>query len=167
MADSGSYTDSFTSADVVKVTDRFAADLVMLTQSSEAMTAVWAENSIHDVKLMAKKDYISRISVVLADSSGNVIKARNYEVSKDASLWSSDRPGDNLWPRTPNGSLGVIVQYTSTWGELGSVAKANFEGDLKQSWGPSTLDTDFPGMSGQQGRRYASNAYGMQRTDYE
>ena len=166
---SESYTDSgtYTAADVVKVADRFGADLVMLAQSTEAMSVAWAENSIHDVKAKAKKDYINRVSVVLKDAQGNVIRGRRYDVSTDASLWSSERPGDNIWPKTPDGSLTVIVHNTSAWNALGATAKANFEATLKQSWSSSDVDTDFPGMNGQQGRRYASNSYGMQRTDFE
>jgi len=166
---SESYTDSgtYTAADVVKVTDRFGADLVMLVQSTEAMSVAWAEDSIHDVKAKARKDYINRVSVVLKDAQGTVIRGRRYDVSIDASLWSSERPGDNIWPKTPDGSLTVVVHNTSTWTSLGATAKANFEATLKHSWSSSDVDTNFPGMNGQQGRRYASNSYGMQRTDFE
>jgi hypothetical protein len=167
MSDTITDSVSFTAADVIKVADRFGADLVMLTQSSEAMGATWAEDSIHDVKLMAKKDYIHRVSVILEDAAGRIIRARKYDVSKNAALWTSDRPGGNIWPRTPDGSMTVIVNYTDAWSQLGSLAKENFNNTLRQSWGPSEVDTDFPKMSGQQSRRYASNAYGMQRMDYE
>ncbi|HYH52617.1 MAG TPA: hypothetical protein VD761_00655 [Solirubrobacterales bacterium] len=167
MSDSESYSESFSSADIVKVADRFGADLSMLAQASGAMSGSTVERVIHDVKLHAKKQYIDRISVALLDSSGEVIKARKYVVSTNASLWSTDRPGDNMWPRSPSGEISVVVHYTATWNALGAVAEANFRETLKENWGPSELDTNFPGMTGTVARRYASKAYGMERTDFE
>jgi hypothetical protein len=167
MSDSESYSESFSSADIVKVADRFGGDLSMLAQASGAMSAATAEHVIHDIKLYAKKQYIDRISVALLDSDGKVIKARKYVVSTSASLWSADRPGDNLWPKLPSGEISVVVHYTSAWTSLGGVAEANFRETLKENWGPSELDTNFPGMSGTVSRRYVSKAYGMERTDFE
>lgn len=167
MTDSGSYTSTYSASDVIKVADRFAADLVMLSQSTGLLESARASGIIEDIKLMAKRDYIERISVVLFDAVGDEIRARKYVVSKDASLWTSDRPGDNLWPSTPGGDLSVILHYTDTWRNLGDAAQADFQKGLQRPWGPSDVDTSFPGLSGKQGRRYASNAFGLQRTDFE
>lgn len=167
MSDSESYSESFSSVDIVKVADRFGADMSMLAQATGAMSAATVERVIHDVKLYAKKQYIDRISVALLNSSGEVVKARKYVVSTSASLWSTDRPGDNMWPKTTSGEISVVVHYTNAWNALGGVAEANFREGLKENWGPSALDTDFPGMSGTVARRYASKAYGMERTDFE
>lgn len=167
MSDSESYSESFSAADIIKVADRFGADLSMLAQASDAMSAATVERVIHDVKLYAKNQYIERISVALLDSDGNVVKARKYVVSTNASLWTAERPGDNMWPKTPTGEMSVVIHYTNSWNSLGAVAEANFRATLKESWGPSDLDTNFPGMSGTVARRYASKAYGMERTDFE
>lgn len=167
MSETGSYSNTYSAEDIKKVASRFGADLVMLAQSSAAMTTTRAEGVIDDVKLFAKKEYIERISVVLNDGSGKQLKARRYEVSTDASLWTSERPGDNLWPKTPSGSISVVLHYSSVWEALGDVAKSNFKATLSRAWGPSDVDTSFSAMSGTVARRYASKAYGMERTDFE
>jgi hypothetical protein len=166
MSDSQSYTDSYSAADVIKVADRFGSDLEMIGQSSGVLGETRKAGIVNDVKELAKKGYIKQISVVLFDSDGDEVRGRRYVVSTDASLWTSDRPGDNLWPRTAGGSLTVVLHYTDTWAALGEAGQTQFESGLQLSWGPSEVDTSFPGLSGTPGRRYAANAFGLERTDY-
>lgn len=167
MSGTEAYSETYSADDIKKVASRFGADLVMLSQSSEAMDATRVADAIEDIKAFAKNEYIERVSVVLADAAGKQLKARKYEVSTDASLWTTERPGDNIWPKTPSGAISVVIHYSDAWDALGDVAKSNFKGKLKMPWGPSDVDTNFPGMSGTVARRYASKAYGMERTDFE
>lgn len=166
MSDSQSYTDSYSAADVVKVADRFGSDLEMIGQSSGVLSEARKAGIVSDVKELAKKGYIKQISVVLFDSNGDEVRGRKYVVSTDASLWTSDRPGDNLWPRTVGGSLSIVLHYTEAWSALGETGQAAFRAGLQRPWGPSDVDTSFPALSGTPGRRYASNAFGLERTDY-
>jgi hypothetical protein len=104
---------------------------------------------------------------VLLNATGKEIRAAKYTVSTDAGLWSSQRPGNNLWPRQVAGSLSVVVSYTSTWYELSVAARRRFHNEeCRRTWGPSSIDTTYPGLVGRFDRRYASNAYGMERTLY-
>lgn len=166
---SASTTDSYTytAVDIVKVADRFAADLAMIAQSTQKMSSVEVGEYVSDIKELAKAGYLERISLVLFDGSGYEVRARRYQVSTNAELWSSDRPGDNLWPQMAGGSLEVIVSYSAGWRALSDSTKANFKAGLKIPWSPSSVDVSFPGLTGTLGRRYASNAYGMQRTDFK
>ncbi|HTC72214.1 MAG TPA: hypothetical protein VK655_04955, partial [Solirubrobacteraceae bacterium] len=55
----------------------------------------------------------------------------------------------------------------SEWWALSDYQRAMFcENDCKRPWGPSEIDTSYPGMVGHVDRRYASNAYGLERTVY-
>jgi hypothetical protein len=166
VSESNSYSESFSATDVVKVANRFGADLVMLAQSSEAMGATRVAEAIDDIKLFAKRQYIERISVILDDADGKQLRARRYEVSTDASLWSPDRPGNNLWPKTPAGEISLVIHYSGAWDSLGDVAKANFKKELKRPWGPTDRDTSFSNMRSTGSRRYSSNSYGLERTDF-
>lgn len=166
MSDSESYADSYSANDVNKVADRFGSDLEMIGQSSGVLSETRKSQIVNDVKLLARKAFIERISVVLFDSAGSEVRARKYVVSTDASLWTSDRPGDNLWPRTPGGYLSIVLHYTSAWAALGEAGQAEFQKGLQRPWGPSDVDTSFPALSGTPGRRYSSNAFGLERTDY-
>ena len=55
-------------------------------------------------RLLAQKGYLLEANIVLKDSAGRVIRAAKYEVSTDASTLTAQRPGNNLWPRTPAAS---------------------------------------------------------------
>lgn len=105
---------------------------------------------------------------MLYDAAGDVVRAAKYEVSTDAGLWAAERPGNNLWPRTPGGDLGVVVAYSTAWTSLGSVNQDAFKtSECTLHWTASATDTTYPGLSGAADRRYASNAYGMARTTYQ
>jgi hypothetical protein len=95
------------------------------------------------------------------------VRANKYTVSTDASGWTSDRPGDNLWPRQIAGNLGVVVSYSSAWWALTDQQRQSFkEAECVLSWTPSDVDTSFPGLPSTVDRHYASNAYGMKRRSY-
>jgi hypothetical protein len=164
----GTFSSTYSVIDVGKVVDRFTADFHMLGQSTGLASAQRARDVGHDVKLMAQRGYIDRVDIVLLNSAGKEVRAAKYSVSTDAGLWTSDRPGNNLWPRQVSGSLSVVVSYTSTWYALTAEQRKRFHAEeCERPWGPSSIDTTYPGLVGRFDRRYASNAYGMERTVYE
>jgi hypothetical protein len=160
-------SSTYSTVDVGKVVDQFTADFHMLGASTGLASEQRARDVGHDVKLMAKRGYIDRVDIVLLNVAGKEIRAAKYSVSTDAGLWTTDRPGNNLWPRQVGGSLRVVVSYTSEWQALAVDARQRFHVDeCELSWGPSSIDTTYPGLVGRFDRRYASNAYGMERTLY-
>lgn len=162
-----SSTSTYTVTDVGKVIDRFAADLRMVSQATGLLTRDYVERLAADVKLMAQRGYLDRVDIVLRSALGTVLRAAEYRVSTDASGWSSDRPGNNLWPRTPSGLLNVVVFRTPAWWALSETQRQAFlDSQCSLSWGPSGIDTSYSGLTGRQDRRYASNGYGVQRTIY-
>ena len=166
MSFSATSTSTYTTADVAKVVDRFAADLGMAAQSTGLMPASEVADFVADVKLLAQRGYIKRVDIVLKDSVRAPVRVAKYEVSTDAAFWSADRPGDMLWPRS-DGSLDVIVKYSGAWSDLGDATKQRVRDECRISWTPTSVDTAYPGMISRPGRRYASNAYGLERTDLE
>jgi hypothetical protein len=167
MSASESYSTTYTAADVKKVAARFAADLAMIAESTGKLTASEVEEYISDVTALAVAGYLQRVFLVLFDGTGEEIRARRYEVSTDASLWTPDRPGGNLWPRLPSGKLTVIVGRNDTWKALAANKQATFNAGLAIKWSRSEIDTSFPKLTGAATRRYASNAFGLERTDFE
>lgn len=160
------YSNTFTVADVRKVIDCFAADYDMVAQSTGLETTQRVTDTIHDVQLLAAHGYLDRADIVLADSAGRIVQAAKYVVSTDASLWTLQQPGNSLWPRTPGGSLSIVVSYTQKWHNLGQVDQQSFRQQLNLGWTPSKINLSYPGLSGQFDRRYASNAFGVERTSY-
>jgi hypothetical protein len=164
----GTVSSTYSVIDIGKVVDRFTADFHMLGQSTGLASAQRARDVGHDIKLMAQRGYIDRVDIVLLYSVGKEVRAAKYSVSTDAGLWTSDRPGNNLWPGQVGGSLSVVVSYTSAWYALSAEKRKRFHAEeCERPWGPSSIDTTYPGLVGRFDRRYASNAYGMERTVYE
>jgi len=158
---------SFTVADVGKVIDCFAADLDMNAQSTGLMTWDTVRSSADDVKLMAQKGYLVEANIVLENASGVIIRAGKYEVAADASILTAQRPGNNLWPRTPGGQLYVVVGYSQAWRKLSDAQRAAFVKTLKSRWSSSSTDLSFPGLTRASDRSYVSNGWGMNKSIYK
>ncbi len=161
------YTATYTVADVRRVFDQFAADYDMAAQSTRLVSDDQVTRMVHDVKTFAEKGYLARVDIVLRDANGYTIRAQRYIVSTDALLWSAQRPGNSLWPRMLSGSLHVVVWYTARWRALSAEAEAAFRRDaLWLRWTNTDIDTTYPHLTGQVDRRYASKAYGLERTTF-
>lgn len=160
-------TSTYTTTDVGKVVDRFTADYHMIAQATQLADRAHVVDVAHDIKALAKRGYVASVSIVLRNASGAVVRANKYTVSTDASGWTSDRPGDNLWPRQIGGKLNVVISYSPAWFALTQQQQDAVEqAECTLSWTTSDIDTSFPGLSSTVDRRYASNAYGMERRSY-
>ena len=162
-----SQTVSFTVADIGKVIDCFAADLDMNAQSTGLLTWETVQRSAQDVKAMAQKGYLVEANIVLQDASGTVIRAAKYEVATDASILTAQRPGNNLWSRTPGGELYVVVRYSQAWRNLTDTQRAVFAKTLNVIWSSSSTDLSFPGLTRSSDRSYVSNGWGMAKSVYK
>ena len=167
MAYTSTQTISYTISDISKVVDMFAGDYSMVAQATGLETQDDVAAYVFDIKSFAKNDYLDKISLCLCDSSNNVIRAATYDVVKDATSGSPSRPGNNLWPRTPGGTLAVIVSYSAGWRDLPEARKNSFRSTLKRRWTPSSIDTSFPGLQSSVDRLYASNGYGLRKQVYK
>src|SRR4051812_11923474 len=101
------YSTTYTTADIGKVVDCFAADFDMVAQSTGLRSRENARAVADDVKTFAQHGYLVDVNLCLQDAFGRIVRAAKYEVSTNASLWTAQRPGNNLWPRTPGGDLVV------------------------------------------------------------
>jgi len=162
-----SYSTSYTTADIAKVFDCFAADFDMCAQSTGLRDRDDVRKTAADVKAMAQRGYISMVDICLEDANGNVIRANKYSVSTNASLWTAQRPGNNLWPRTPNGHLRLVITQTNTWQALTTLQKAAFLATLNTTWVDCDIDTSYPNLTRSADRDYASNGYGVRKTTYK
>src|ERR1700716_2644033 len=94
-------TFSYTNADVEAVARRFTADLVMIAQSSGAITEAKAREYAHDVEALAKKGFLEKVDVTLL--SGLVeMRAVQYTVNTTSGDLTMSRPGGVMWPQVAN-----------------------------------------------------------------
>lgn len=168
MSSTGTQSTTFTAVDIRKVVDNFAADFSMMAQSTGLRTRESVASVISDLKVFAEKRYLVKVTLVLKDSAGKQIRGARYEVSEAATGWSSDRPGNNLWPQTPGGVLKVVATLTQAWWDQADDAKQMFikTNGLNSSWDLTDEDLSFTGMNRVQGQKYASNGYGWERANF-
>lgn len=156
----GTYTYSI--ADVEAVCRRFTADLVMIAQSSGAMTEAEARDHAYDIEALAKKGYLRQVDVTLL-SYFIEQRATRYTVNTESGDLTTSRPGGVLWPRVTNPSLRIVVFYTEKYTDA---AREDMRSKLRLPWGPTSADTSHATLKATGGRDYASNAFGMQRKDF-
>ena len=168
MSASATQTKTYSVVDIRKVVDNFAADYSMKSQSTGLNTRDQVANVVYDLTIFAEYEYLLSVELVLEDSDGDVIKGTEYTVSNQAIGWSSERPGNNLWPRTPGGVLRVTASLNSAWWSKTEASKAIFleRHKMKGSWPTATEETSFAHLSSSSGQQYSSNGYGWQRTNH-
>lgn len=162
MSSTFTSTSTYSVIDVENVVRRFAADIVMIANSTGAMTESMARNYAKDIEALAKEGYLRAVDLTLL-KYGLELRAAHYDVTTDAGGLSSSRPGGVLWPREPDGHLRIIVWYTSSYDDA---AREKMKGKLEVSWGPCNDDTSHSGLRQQSSRDYASGGFGMQRKDF-
>lgn len=163
MSSSYSSTTSYTFADIEKVLGNFRADLLMMADSSKAMTQEDARKYAHDVECLVKNGYLKKVDVTLIDFFGTELRAVTYDVDTEAGSLSGSRPGGVRWPNTPHGRIRVVITNTPSYD---SDAKEKMREKLDISWGPTSVDTSHSSLQSSSGRNYASNSFGMQRKDF-
>lgn len=168
MSLSQTQTTTYTVADIRKVVDNFAADFSMMAQSTGLRTRENVAEVVLDLKIFAENGYLVRVRVFLEDKDGNKLRAADYKVSDSAAGWNSDRPGNNLWPRSTDGSLWVLATLSDAWWQKTDAAQEIFIRDqgLHNAWKRTDKDASLVGLSSSAGQKYASNGYGWERTNY-
>lgn len=162
MSQTATSTATYTTSDIEKVVRRVTTDLVMIADSSGAITNEKAREYGHDIELLAIHGYLKVVDVTLLSADVEV-RAVRYEVNTAAGSLTSNRPGGVLWPKVPSPFLRLVLSYTSAFDDA---ARKTMAGRLKIRWSPTNADTSHSGLAASGGRDYASNTYGMQRKDW-
>lgn len=157
-----SESSSYTIVDIQKVMRRFTADLVMIAQSSAALSEAKARDYAHDIERLAEEGYLKKVDITLLSGNSEVC-ATQFVPNPSAGSLTMSRPGGVLWPRVANPWLRIILSYTASYD---ATAKLKMQKWLKVSWVPSYDDTSHSTLSRSGGRTYASNGFGLQRTDF-
>jgi hypothetical protein len=157
-----SFEETYSFADIEGVVRRVLADLKMAANSTGAQTEQWAINMAHDIEVLAKHDYLKSADVTLL-SGWQEIAAVCYKVNTKSGGLTSTRPGGMLWPQVLNPRLRVILSLHNSYTAAAELA---LQHELRFSWTTTSEDTSHAGLNSGAGRTYASNAFGMQRTDF-
>lgn len=162
MTETYSALYTYTVSDIATVLRRFTADIVMIAQSSGAMTEAEARDYAHDIESLALRGYLKKVDLTLF-SGFTEVRATQYSVNTAAGDLTMSRPGGVLWPRVANPTLRVVLSYTDAYDDI---ARQTMKEKLKISWVPTNADTSHSSLIQNGGRDYASNGWGLQRKDY-
>ena len=131
-------TRTYTKTDIRIAFEMFATDLNMLALRTQAMEPKRAMECATDVCLMAQEDCLTTVHIQLLDASDKLVRAHRYSVEQG--IWSdSQRPGENKWPRLPDGLLTVIVSPSDST----KLDRLKNSGRLWLQWTNSRLSTDL------------------------
>lgn len=155
-------TETYTVVDIENVMRRFTADLVMIAQSSGAISEDKAREYAHDAELLAKKGYLSQVDLTLFSGSVEQ-RATQYTVNTASGDLTMSRPGGVMWPKVADPFLRIILSHTAAYT---SEARENMKSKLKINWTSTTADTNHSGLKFSGARDYASNGWGVQRKDF-
>ena len=158
-----SHTATFSVSDIETTFRRFRSDMIMIADSTKAITRQKAEDYAADAEYLARRGYLKKVDVTLLNSAGIELRACCYTVNEQASDLTSSRPGGVLWPNVTSSQLRVVLTHTDGYDDA---AKAAARPYLKVSWVPTSADTSHSSLASGGGRNYVSNAYGLQRKDF-
>lgn len=162
----GTFTDTFNRDDIRRVYASFAADYKIVAEWTGLHSSAIIDRAIVGIKAIAEEQYLKEVHLQLRSAAGLVRKAAVYRVTTNASLWSADKPGDLYWDHEDGDSLNVIVYYSAKWWELTPAQRDAFSAKHTAGWGTSDFDGNYGGLISITDKRFASRAYGMERTQY-
>src|SRR3954453_2944041 len=90
-------TYTYTTADIETVVRRFTADIVMIAQSSGAITEAKARDYAHDVEALAKKGYLKKGRPDAAERHDRGPSHPVYRQHGGRRPLTMSRPGGVLW----------------------------------------------------------------------
>ena len=159
-------TQTFNRDDIRRVYASLTADYRIVAEWTELHSSAFVAATIEQIKALADEQYMQEVHLQLKSSTGVIRQAAVYRVSTNASGWSSDRPGDLYWETYHGDSLDLIVYFSDKWRLLPNEERDAFAAIHMPNWETSDFDGNYGAMSSVSDRRYASRAYGMERTRY-
>lgn len=160
------FTDTFNRDDIRRVYASFAADYKIVAEWTELHSPAFVEQTIAEIKAIAEGQYLNEVHLQLRSSTGVIRTAAVYRVTTNASLWSADKPGDLYWGNEEDDSLQLIVYFSDRWWALTQAQRDAFAAVYMAGWGTSDFDGNYGGLIASTDKRFASRAYGMERTRY-
>ena len=163
MAYASTITETYTETDIEIVIRRFRADLIMIAQSSRAITEDKARDYAHDVEILAKNECLDGVDITLF-SGAQEIEAARYTVDTNTGNLEMERPGGVMWPHVQNATLRIVLIFTKNYDK---VKRARLQNHLKLRWIPTNADLSHSFLNPISERYYTSNGWTLRREDFK
>lgn len=160
MAYASTITETYTETDIEIVIRRFRADLIMIAQSSRAITEGEARDYAHDVEIFAKHKCLDGVDITLF-SGAQEIEAARYTVDTNSGNLAMERPGGVMWRHVPNPTLQIVLIFTKNYNEV------QLRNHLKLKWVPTNADLSHSFLKPISERYYVSNGWTLHREDFK
>lgn len=164
MAYASTITETYTKTDIEIVIRRFRADIIMIAQSSGAITENKARDYAYDVEVFAKHKCLDGVDITLLSSEGQEIEAVRYTVDTNTRNLAMERPGGVMWRHVSNATLRIVLIFTKNYDE---VKRVRLQKQLKIKWVPTDADIDHSSLKSISGRSYVSNGWTLRREDFK
>ena len=155
-----------TQSEINKLHKSIATDFKIVTRKTELWTIPYCYSVLHDIKKLMSFMYIDTISIIMHDQASTPIKVKKYKIlytpqDKD------ERPGNIDWEDGEGESLSVVIMHNESYERLSPEERALFQRDnLKIPWGPTYIDTNFPGLTQTLSKKYTHSTGGINRIDF-
>lgn len=156
------YTQTYTETDIEIVIRRFKADLLMIAQSSKALSEDKALDYAHDIEIFAKENFLLFVDITLLSGTEEVEAAR-YTVDDSAGGLAMSKPGGVMWPKVRDPVFRIVVRHTSHYD---AAAKRRLSNRLRVRWVKSSDNIQHSSLIQVGTRDYSSNGWAMHRQDY-
>lgn len=153
-------TETYTETDIEIVVRRFQADLIMIAQSSRAITEDKARDYAHDVEVFAKHECLDGVDITLFSGAQEIEKAR-YTVDTNTRNLAMERPGGVMWRHVPNAIFRIVLIGPKNYD------KARLQNRLKINWSPTDADIYHSSLNPISERYYVSNGWTLHREDFK
>ena len=161
MAYASTVTETYTETDIEIVIRRFQADLIMIAQSSGAITEDEARDYAHDVEKFAKHKCLDGVDITLL-SGAQEIEAARYTVDTNTGNLAMERPGGVMWRHVPNATLRIVLIGPKNYDI------AQLQNRLKiKNWSPTNADLGHSSLKSISERYYVSNGWTLHREDFK
>lgn len=153
-------------SEIIKLHKSIATDFKLATRKTELWTIDYCYKILHDIKKLMTFGFLDNISLMLNDQNGVALKVKKYIISGTAQD-RNDRPGSIDWEDGEGHSLGVLLIYNPTFLGLPLERRAAIQTEyLKLPWYNSSVNPDFPHLSGLLSKVYTESGSGIDRLDF-
>ena len=160
-------TQTSTLTKVVYVTRKVQADLFALVDTYGQISESYAEQLIHDLRLLLDEEVLDKIRLLWTKAGSNqVVGAYSYQVIAAGIGLADDRSGNIRYDATLQiAEFSVRIYYNDRWRDLSEEQRRAIKSACRFSWGPGG-NLDFSGGTFQADRTYSRDGLGLGRKQF-
>jgi hypothetical protein len=157
-------TSTSTVSKIAYITRKMQADFLAILDTYGYFSEAYAQQLIHDVRVLLDEEVIDRIGFIWTRPGGtSVLEELKYTVVAGRAELADDRVGGITYrPELAQASFQVRVTYTARWQNMPENEKDILRKELELKWGPAG-QLDYRGGQWTDDRTYSREGYSLKR----